>query len=914
MRVFLDEASMVPGDGLDDRLTRALDGSAALILLASKNSAASWWVRKEVEYWRGIGRQILIARTGERIVWPPGAADFDWDQTDALPEEVLRGAFAKDPVREDLARARRHPRLHAGTVRDGAAALAAAILGVDKDSLLVHERRRQRVRVATAVVAAVTAVTTAVVSLVALNLKTQNGHQQQLNIAQRLLSAADLAKPVDEALLLAAAAYREAPDSFARYGLAEQADLNPGLRRVLLVPGGGIPGGGIGTVSSVGYSADGRLLAAAASSPSSDDAVVVVWPGDGTGQPAEAVIPAAAFATSVVFSPDGRFIAVGDSSGGITLVTVGPGTAWPPRLTTGPRLGPPPLPGSAGAVQVNQVSFAPDGRRLAASYSDGTTVVWQLATRRAVASFPGTASAFSPVGATLASLEPAAGTVAVRDAGTLALLGTYPTDVANPMDLAYRPDGKMIAVTSSTISVSSLVPTVAVVDIVTHTADPIDGTIGTGPVAYSGDDEVATDSDLIPAASTARPQVSYRIPRMTAESIAFDPAGGLMAVGGWWNGELDDGDVLLLDTITATLPATIMPSGEATASPTGFPTSALSPDGRTLAVTGPGGAVELLVAATGAPARPVLRPGVKLPARLVFSPDGTELAGVNGRQVTIWSLRDGTAHDFFLPLGLPGGEASGLAFSPDGRLLAVTAPGGQIMLLQATFPITATPLAGAGPACDLAFSPDGQYLAAATPSGAQLWDMASRQRTATLVTNPDSAAASEPVPVDGADCTGTVAVSFVLGGTKLAATDGHTITIWTLSNGAHASLPPPLLNPAVSLETKPDWDVYTHLADSPDGFLLAASTEGSDVFLWNMTTQQQVGGPGLQSTTLIEAVGFGPSGNTVVAFGAYVTAWNIDPQYRLTWACNAAQRNLTAAEWSDYGTGPRIKECDQWPQ
>ena len=84
------------------------------------------------------------------------------------------------------------------------------------------------------------------------------------------------------------------------------------------------------------------------------------------------------------------------------------------------------------------------------------------------------------------------------------------------------------------------------------------------------------------------------------------------------------------------------------------------------------------------------------------------------------------------------------------------------------------------------------------------------------------------------------------------------------------------------------------------------------MFLWDMTTQRQVG-PGLLSTPLIAAVGFGPGGNTVMSFGAYATAWNIDPQYWLTWACNAAQRNLTKAEWTLYGTGPRIKECDQWP-
>jgi WD40 repeat protein len=912
MRVFLDEAGLVPGDDLDGRLIAALDSSATLILLASKKSAASWWVRREVEYWQGLGRrEVLIAHTGEGIVWSPSTADFDWDRTRALSREALGGAFTAYPAWVELATARRHPRLHAGIVQAGAAALAASILGVEKEALITRERRRQHARIATVTTTVIAVAAITVVSLLASSLATQEGEQAQLNVAQHLLAAADHASAVDQSLLLTVAAYRADPDSVARDRLVEEAALNPGLRRVLLVPAGGI-----GTVESVDYSQDGRLLAAAASSTpagGSQDAAVVLWRGDGTGRPDQAVTSAAAFAASVAFSPDGRVIAVGDSSGGITLVMVTTGTVWPPRLTVGLRLGPPALPGSAEAGEVNRVSFAPDGRRLAASYGDGTTVVWQLATRKAVASFQGTASAFSPEGRTLASLEPEAGTVALRDARTLALLGTYSAGVAAPTDLAYRPDGKMIAVTSGTVSIASAVPTVAIVNLAARATHPINDTLGTGPVAYGSDDEVATDSELIPAASTVTSMPVYRSPRMTTRSIAFDPAGGLLAVGGSWT-DGSGGDVMLMDTGTAALlPSTIMPPSGAATSSVEFPTSALSPDGRTLAVTGPGGVVKLLVAATGAPARPVLRPGVTSPARLTFSSDGTELAGVNGRQVTIWSLRDGVAHDFFFPIGLPGAEAGGLAFSPDGRLLAAGAPSGQIMLLRTTFPVTATTLAGGGAVCDLAFSPDGRYLAAATPSGAQLWDMASRQRAATLTAGGGSGASPEPVFVDGTNCTGTVAVSFVLGATKLAATDGRSVTIWTLPDGPRAALPQPLLNPAASLRPNPGYVIYTHLAASPDGDLLAAGTFGGAVFLWDMTTLRQVG-PAMLSAPSVAAVGFGPGGNTVMSFGAFAMAWNIDPQYWLNWACDAVQRNLTAAEWNLYGTGPRIKECDQWPQ
>ena len=119
MRVFLDEATLIPGDGLDDRLAHALERSAAFILLASPECAASPWVRMEVEHWRNLGRgEILIARTGGDIIWPHGAPDFDWDRTRALSADVFRGAFATEPAWVDLTSAghRSRRRVSAGAM------------------------------------------------------------------------------------------------------------------------------------------------------------------------------------------------------------------------------------------------------------------------------------------------------------------------------------------------------------------------------------------------------------------------------------------------------------------------------------------------------------------------------------------------------------------------------------------------------------------------------------------------------------------------------------------------------------------------------------------------------------------------------------------------------------------------------
>lgn len=101
VRVFLDSAALTPDPDLSARLLNVLDQSQHLILLASKEAAASVWVNQEVEHWvrhRGVS-DILIVRTSGVIRW--GDGDFDWDATDALPA-ALRGAFPKEPLWLDL--------------------------------------------------------------------------------------------------------------------------------------------------------------------------------------------------------------------------------------------------------------------------------------------------------------------------------------------------------------------------------------------------------------------------------------------------------------------------------------------------------------------------------------------------------------------------------------------------------------------------------------------------------------------------------------------------------------------------------------------------------------------------------------------------------------------------------------------
>lgn len=92
-KVFVDVHGAVAGTGLTDQLRNVLGSSAALVLLASPQSAKSRYVTDELEHWFSLGREPVIAWTDGELAWAKAvgpADDFDWSVTTALSPEVFR--------------------------------------------------------------------------------------------------------------------------------------------------------------------------------------------------------------------------------------------------------------------------------------------------------------------------------------------------------------------------------------------------------------------------------------------------------------------------------------------------------------------------------------------------------------------------------------------------------------------------------------------------------------------------------------------------------------------------------------------------------------------------------------------------------------------------------------------------------